>query len=67
MAQVKAVQILYTNYRGETRWRWIIPERIHFGATPHHPAEQWLLDAQDVTKNVRRTFAVRDIKEWKVA
>jgi len=29
----KAIRILYTNYRGETGLRTIVPERIYFGST----------------------------------
>lgn len=59
------VQILYTNYRGETAYRVILPQRLWFGSTQYHPEEQDLLDALDVEKNEVRNFAVKDIKEWK--
>ncbi|MES2673695.1 MAG: hypothetical protein V4660_05615 [Pseudomonadota bacterium] len=60
----KAVQILYTNYRGETGYRKIIPEKIWFGSTEWHKEEQWLLDAHDVEKATLRNFAMKDIQEW---
>lgn len=60
----KAVRILYTNYRHETAVRTIIPERIWYGSTSWHPGQQWLLDAFDVEKGERRSFAVADIKSW---
>lgn len=60
----KAVQILYTNYKGETAHRNIVPERIWFGATEWHPQAQWLLDAFDLEKNALRNFALKDIHEW---
>jgi predicted DNA-binding transcriptional regulator YafY len=60
----KIVNILYTNYRGETGYRNIIPHRIWFGSTQWHPADQWLLDAHDVEKNAIRNFAMSDIKDW---
>ncbi len=44
------MRILYTNYRGETGYRDIVPQEIWFGATQWHPEEQWLLDAHDVEK-----------------
>ena len=63
----KTVQILYTNYRGETAYRNIIPEKIWFGATEWHPQPQWLLDAFDVEKNALRNFAIKDIRNWSTA
>lgn len=60
----KAVGIVYTNYRGETARRKIIPQRLWFGATKWHPDEQWLLDAIDVEKKSQRSFALRDIKSY---
>jgi predicted DNA-binding transcriptional regulator YafY len=60
----KTVSILYTNYRGETAIRKIVPERLWFGKTEWHPQEQWLLDAFDLDKNAARGFAVKDIKAW---
>lgn len=60
----QAVRICYTNYRGETALRVIVPERIHFGSTDWHPEPQWLLDALDVEKQATRTFAMKDIRAW---
>lgn len=62
----KIVRIVYTNYRGETGARRIVPKEIKFGSTQYHPQEQWLLVAYDVDKNAERTFAVKDIKSWQV-
>jgi predicted DNA-binding transcriptional regulator YafY len=58
------VRILYTNYKGETAWRRIIPKRIWFGKNEWH-SEQWLLEAFDVEKNADRDFAMKEIKEWR--
>ena len=60
----KQISICYTNYRGETSIRQIIPLKIWFGKTDWHPQEQWLLDAIDVEKNAERSFAIKDIKAW---
>ncbi len=60
----KVVRILYTNYRGETGYRNIVPEKIWFGATEWHKEEQWLLDAHDIEKEALRNFAMKDIQEW---
>jgi hypothetical protein len=60
----RVVTILYTNHRGETAERRIIPRRLRFGSSPWHPDEQWLLDAVDVEKDQRRTFAMKDVQRW---
>lgn len=60
----KQVKILYTNYRGETSLRSIIPIKIWFGSTEWHTSPQWLLNALDVQKEVERSFAMKDIKAW---
>jgi predicted DNA-binding transcriptional regulator YafY len=60
----KVVRIVYTNYRNETAIRAIIPERIWYGSTTWHPQEQWLLDAFDIEKGERRSFALADIRTW---
>jgi predicted DNA-binding transcriptional regulator YafY len=58
------VSIVYTNYRGETAVRQIIPIKIWFGKTDWHPEEQWLLDAYDLEKGADRSFAMKDIRSW---
>lgn len=58
------VRILYTNYKNETGYRNIMPEKIWFGATEWHREDQWLLDAFDLEKNAVRNFAMKDIAEW---
>lgn len=58
------INICYTNYRGETSIRKIIPIKIWFGKTDWHPEDQWLLDATDVEKNAVRSFSMKDIKAW---
>lgn len=64
MNQKQVVEILYTNYRGETSRRKILPEKIWFGATDWHPEPQWLIDALDIEKGALRNFAMKDIQEW---
>ena len=58
------VRILYTNYKGETAIRHIVPKEIKFLASEWHPEEQWCLIAHDVEKDAERTFACNDIKAW---
>lgn len=59
------VEISYTNYRGETSTRRILPSRLWFGSAEWHPAPQWILDAWDLDKCALRSFAVRDIGSWR--
>ena len=65
------VTILYTNYRGETAVRRIVPGSEHpglgalwLGETEWHPGTQWLLAARDVEKDAHRVFALSGIKAW---
>lgn len=60
----KSVNILYTNYRGETKIINILPKQIRFGRTDWDNSEQWLLDALDLKKQIERSFALKDIKAW---
>lgn len=64
MEENKKVKILYTNWKGETKYRNIIPKSIEFKSTEWHKQEQWILNALDVDKNADRAFAIKDIKEW---
>ena len=66
MEDNKKVTILYTNWKGETKYRNIIPISIEFKSTEWHKQEQWILNAIDVEKNAQRGFAIKDIKEWKI-
>ncbi len=52
----------YTNWRGETARRTIIPIRMWWGKTEWHPQEQWMLTAWDVEKEATRDFAWQDMK-----
>lgn len=66
-AATNRVTIRYTNYRGETADRVIVPEpsTLRFGSTEHHREPQWLFDALDVEKNAVRTFAMKDVHFWR--
>lgn len=63
----EAVAIVYTNYRGETGPRRILPERVWFGTSEWHSTEQWFLDAVDLDKRELRSFAMVDIASWESA
>src|SRR4249919_1907965 len=62
--QAPPAKIIYTNWRGETDERHIIPLRVWFGHTEWHKADQWLLTALDIDKNAERDFALQDIQKW---
>ncbi|GHV93552.1 hypothetical protein AGMMS50268_40550 [Spirochaetia bacterium] len=64
METEQKIKICYTNYRGETNIREIIPQKIWFGSTERHPENGWLLDAFDIEKNADRSFALKDIRAW---
>ncbi len=65
MENKKIVEIVYTNWKGVTATRHIIPKDIFFGSTEWHTEVQWLLNAFDVDKQADRAFALKDIKSWK--
>lgn len=54
-------KVEYRNHRGLTATRTIVPRRVWFGSTEWHPAPQWLVDVDDIDRQVERTFAYRDI------
>jgi hypothetical protein len=58
------VQIDYTNHRGERSVRKVLPERLYYGSTEYHPKLQYLLEAIDVERDVKRTFALSSIHCW---
>jgi len=60
----KPIKVQYTNYRGETAIRTIIPSRVFWGATEYHPEEQWLLEVYDVERKATRIYALKDITQW---
>lgn len=61
-----AVEIDYTNYRGERAPRTVLPIGIYFGATEQHPEEQWLMRAHAMDRGgAIRDFAMCDIHSWR--
>lgn len=54
------IEIIYTNHRGITDKRTIIPGMMWFGSTEWHPEPQWLIKAWDVEKQAERDFALKD-------
>lgn len=63
--QTNVVRILYTNYKGETSWRRIVPYKgMRFEATEYHTVPQWILHTVDIDKRDYRSFAMQDIYFW---
>jgi hypothetical protein len=52
-----ALVAAYTNWRGETELRRIVPLSVRYGSSEWHPKPQWLLRAKDVDKGEEREFA----------
>lgn len=50
----------YTNWRGYTSTRHIIPLALWHGETEYHPGKQWFIKAYDCNKKVTRDFALGD-------
>lgn len=64
--QDKIVTILYTNWKGKTSLRQIIPVEVKWESSEWHPELQWILSAWDVEKGDYRSFAMKDIRSWYV-
>lgn len=64
----KAVLIDYTNWRGERRWRKVVPNMAYglaFMSTKWHPGEpQWMLCCIDAEDGVSKLFPLKDIHAW---
>ena len=68
MIPEKMVKINYENWRGETRWRLIIPTgELDFCNTEWHPETQWLFEAKDCEDGNIKDFALSGIKGWRPA
>ena len=52
------IKIVYTNQKGETSIRRLVPETFFFGSSEWHPEKQWLMEAIDADKKEKRTFAL---------
>ena len=63
-ADERRLRIRYTNWRGESAVRRILPSELFFGSSEWHPTPQWLLRAFDFDRNAERSFALVEIVEW---
>lgn len=57
----EAITFQYTNWRGDTSTRTIIPKRVWYGKSEWHPSDQWFLHGYDLEKSEVRDFALLDI------
>ena len=64
MEQNQAVTLVYTNYKGESGVRKVVPKSIYFGHNEWHKEDQWLMLAFDLKKQADRTFALKDVRAW---
>lgn len=59
------VGIIYTNWKGVTSWRTIIPVRHVFKSSEWHGAgKHHILEAIDIEKGESRDFLLRDIRKF---
>jgi hypothetical protein len=54
------IRFRYTNWRGETAVRTVVPRVFIYGSSEFHPEPQWLMRAYDVDKEAERDFALKD-------
>lgn len=59
----KQIVVLYTNWKGKTEKRTIIPWTAFWGHTEFHKEDQFLLKCYDVDKKAERTYAMKDISK----
>ena len=56
------IRVRYTNWRGETADRHLMPTSLWFGSTEWHSEPQWLMKAVDLEKGgAVRDFALKDM------
>ncbi|KXS55303.1 MAG: hypothetical protein AWU57_289 [Marinobacter sp. T13-3] len=60
LSELPPTTLFYTNWKGETRLRRIIPESVRLDSTQWHPEPQYLIRALDVEKQAYRDFALKD-------
>ena len=63
MNKEKIITLLYTNWRGQTSKRSIIPIQILWDKTEWHPHEQWLIKCWDLDKEVAAGVIASATKE----
>lgn len=59
------VEIRYTNHKGITELRIVVPIRWYFGSTGYHPEAQWFMYAFCLSRQETRDFAMSGVSSWK--
>jgi predicted DNA-binding transcriptional regulator YafY len=60
----RAVRFTYTNNRGQTGTRRVVPLAIAFDRNEWNPEEQWLMTGWDLDRQALRVFAMKLIRDW---
>jgi predicted DNA-binding transcriptional regulator YafY len=63
----KVVEIDYTNWKGERRYRRVVPRDMWFGISRWHHERQWFLRAWCLESNEQREFCMATIHDWRSA
>lgn len=59
----KVISVRYTNHRGITEVRQIVPTTIWFGKSQYHEGEQWFMEAVALDRDgATRDFALSDME-----
>lgn len=61
-------EIEYTNAKGKTAWRKVIPsdKGIYYGSHPlFYPTPRWLIEVWDQEKNAKRTLELSKVSGWR--
>jgi len=63
----REISFTYTDWRGVTRERRVVPMNIFFGTLEHYEDRQWFMTAFDVERKDLpiREFAMKDIEGMK--
>jgi hypothetical protein len=57
------MKVLYENWKGIERERYITVEYLHFGSTQYHTTPQWLLRCTDLETNEVHDFSLINVKK----
>lgn len=58
------VRITYTNHRGATEVREVVPAFWWYGTSSYHGGEQYFMQAYCKSRKAFRDFAFKDNKSW---
>lgn len=64
-ADGEPVYFVYTNWKGATADRTVLPLYLWYGESEWHQGEQWFLHAVDCSKAAERDFAMKDVRSWR--